>query len=75
MLLGDTIHFAGIILTFVGTVLLALFGSSFKVEDGHFYVNPKLASVATKVQLPGLWTFAVGVILLLWYEIHQLQIG
>jgi hypothetical protein len=56
MLLWNTIHFA----------------SSFKVEDEHLYVRPKLARVATKVQLPGLWMFAIGIVLLLCYEIHML---
>jgi len=74
-MLWNIMHFAGLGLTFVGTLLLALFGSSFKVKDEHLYVNPKLAWVATKVQLPGLWTFAIGVVLLLCYEIRLLQIG
>ena len=75
MLLWNTIHFAGMGLGFAGALLQAFFASSFRIRNKHLEVNPRLAKVASKAQLPGLWMFAIGFILLLFYEMHLLQLG
>jgi len=71
MLLWNTLYFAGMALTFVGSLLLAIWGSSFRVKGGGLYVHTKWAEVATKVQRPGLWIFAFGFLLQLLYAIHS----
>ncbi len=72
MLVWNTIHFAGMVLSFAGALLQAFFASGFRIRNDHLEVNPKLAKVASKVQLPGLWMFAIGFILLVYYEMHLL---
>lgn len=75
MMVWNTIHFLGMGLGFAGALLQAFFASSFRIRNEHLEVNPNLAKVASKVQLPGLWMFAIGFMLLLFYEMHLLQIG
>ena len=73
MWLWNTLYFAGMALTFVGAVLLAIWGSSLQMRGGALYVHPKWAEVATKVQLPGFWMFAIGFLLQLFYAMHSLD--
>jgi len=72
VLLWQIVNFAGMALVFVGAVLLALFGSSFRVKDNHLEVKTERAKLATKVQLLGLWVFTVGFMLQLFYQTHLL---
>lgn len=73
MLLWNTLYFAGMALTFVGSFLLAIWGSSFRANGEGLHINHKWAKIATKVQRPGLWIFAFGFLLQFFYAMHSLD--
>jgi len=73
MMSWNILYFTGVVLTFVGSLLLAIWGSSFRMGGGGLYVHPKRAEVATKVQLPGLRVFAFGFLLQLFNAMHSLN--
>ena len=72
MLIWNTIHIAGMILGFLGAMLLTFFGFSLRMRNGQLEVSPELAKVASKVQQPGLCMFAIGFILMFLYEMQSL---
>lgn len=63
-LFWNTIHFAGLALSFVGAILMAVFGSGFRVVNRRVRID-RLARGA-------LWCFAFGALFVIWYEMHQL---
>jgi hypothetical protein len=72
MLVWQIINFFSMALIFVGGLLLSVFNLSLRIENDHLAVNIKLAKVATMVQKPALWVWAVGFVLQVCYQIHLL---
>lgn len=64
-LFWNTIHFAGLGLTFVGGVFLAFFSGLFRVEGERVLVRHRLAWLA-------LGFFSVGFGMTMFYETHLL---
>ena len=58
----------GIVLSFAGAVLIALWGFSFRVENGHLAFSPELAKVFIPLGRVGFVVFGLGFLLQL---IHQ----
>lgn len=58
----------GIVLSFLGAVLIALWGFSFRMENGHLAFNPKMARVFIPLGRVGFVVFSLGFLLQL---IHQ----
>jgi hypothetical protein len=53
----------GIILSFLGAVLIALWGFSFRIRDDHLEVNPDLARVFIPLGSAGFVLFSIGFLL------------
>ena len=53
----------GIVLSFVGAVLIAVWGFSFRVENGHLAFNPELAKVFIPLGRVGFVLFGFGFLL------------
>jgi len=72
MLVWQIMNFLGMALIFVGGLLLSVFNLSLRIENGSLAVNPKLGKVATRIQKPAVWVWAVGFVLQVCYQIHLL---
>jgi hypothetical protein len=74
MLVWQIINFCAMALIFVGGLLLSVFNLSLRIDDDdHLMVNPKLGKVATRIQKPAIWAWAVGFVLQVCYQIHLLR--
>ena len=67
-MLWNTAHFAGLAISFAGSLLLALFSSDFEIENGRVFVRTKYAWAA-------LWVFTIGFLLILFWGTRLLQTG
>lgn len=54
----NALHFAGLAISFVGSLFLALSSSGFEVKNGKVLFRTKLAKAA-------LWAFATGFVLII----------
>jgi hypothetical protein len=61
-------HLLGIVLSFVGAVLIALWGFSFRVENNHLAFNPDRAKVLMPLGTVGFVLFSLGFLLQLIHE-------
>jgi len=68
VLLWNTMHFAGLAISFVGSLLLAFFSSGFEVKGGRVLVKNRHTKAA-------LWVFTIGFALILCWGTHLLQAG
>jgi hypothetical protein len=68
MLFWNTINFAGLAVTFTGSLLLALFSSCFELRGQRVFIRTWHGWLAV------IW-FSIGFILILIWGIHLLQTG
>jgi len=75
MLLWNTIHFAGLGFQIAAGIAGAFFLSWIRGQNEHAEINLKKLKGAKLAGKIALGFFTVGAVLILWYEIHMLQIG
>jgi len=61
-------YLLGIVLSFVGAVLIALWGFSFRTENEHLAFSPELAKVFIPLGRVGFVLFSLGFLLQLIHE-------
>jgi len=74
MLLWNTIHFAGLGLQIAaGITGIGYLNTWIQTKNGHAEINVERLSSVKKIGKIALWMFAIGALLLLFYEIYLLQ--
>jgi len=74
MLLWNTIHFSGLGLQIAaGITGIGYLNTWIRTKNGHAEISTKNLTLTKKIGKVALWMFAIGALLLLFYEIHLLQ--
>ena len=69
------LHFTALGLQAVAVLMGAIFTTAFRVKNERFEVNLKQLKSAKIAASAGLWAFAIGFLLELWYQIWLFQAG